>query len=203
LLLRYYRLLPPRRQLVVFGVHIPELERDAKRVTTTSAREYEVGASATLSCVGDPKRDDNAAYLGHFCNDGSMCNSQDDVSDYRMKSLACANAASVTLEGCQLATQATKAISRNEEVLVTYGEDYWLSHLSNNISINSIVVSNPVDEVAGIGEKLTADLTNDEAITFEAKSSTNLTEYKKNKISSINVKSKSRGKSTQKGFGRT
>lgn len=125
-----------------------------------------MGASATLSCVGDPKRDDNAAYLGHFCNDGSMCNSQDGVSDYRMKSLACANAASVTLEGCQLATQATRAIRRNEEVLVTYGEGYWLSHLLNNESINTIVMSNSVDEATGVRE-ITADLTTGKVIILE------------------------------------
>ena len=161
-----------------------------------------MGASATLSCVGDPKRDDNAAYLGHFCNDGSICNSQDGVSDYRMKSLACANAASVTLEGCQLATQATRAIRRNEEVLVTYGEWYWLSHLLNNESINTIVMSNSVDEATGVREEMTADLTTGKVIIIETRSSTPLMENKENKIGSINAKSKSRGKSTQRGFGR-
>jgi hypothetical protein len=42
-----------------------------------------------------------------------------------------------------------------------------------------------VDEAAGGWEKLTSDLINDEAITFEAKSFTDLTENKMNKIGSI------------------
>jgi hypothetical protein len=39
-----------------------------------------------------------------------------------------------------------------------------------------------------VGEKLAADLINDEAITFEAKSFTDLIENKMNKIGSINGK---------------
>lgn len=114
---------------VIFGAHIPEEDRDAKRVTTKSAREYEVGASSTLSCVGDPRRDNDVAYMGHFANDGCVCGSLEDVGAYQVETLASANADYVALEGCQMATQATRDIASGEEILVTYGEGYWLSHL--------------------------------------------------------------------------
>ena len=42
-----------------------------------------------------------------------------------------------------------------------------------------------MDEAAGGREKLTSDLINDEAITFEAKSFTDLTENKMNKMNKI------------------
>ena len=114
---------------VIFGAHIPDDQKDAARVTTESARKYEVGASSTLSCVGDPRRDDNPAYLGHFANDGSVCSSAAYIDVYREATRVAANADHVTLEGCQLATQATRAIASGEEIFVSYGEGYWLSHL--------------------------------------------------------------------------
>ena len=119
---------------VVFGAHIPEEEKDAARVTTESARQYEAGASSTLSCVGDPRRDSDPAYMGHFANDGAMCDSAGgDQEMYREASSIAANADHVTLEGCQLATQATKDIASGAEIYVSYGEGYWLSHLMSSL----------------------------------------------------------------------
>ena len=115
---------------VIFGAHIPEEEKDTARVTGESARQYEVCASSTLSCVGDPRRDSDPAYMGHFANDGAMCDlSGQDQSAYREASKRSANADHVTLEGCQLATQATRDITSGVEIFVSYGEGYWLSHL--------------------------------------------------------------------------
>ena len=115
---------------VVFGAHIPEEERDADHVTTESARQYEVCASSTLSCVADPRRNSDPAYMGHFANDGAMCDSSGgDQSAYQEASTIAANADHVTLEGCQVATQATRGISSGAEIFVSYGEGYWLSHL--------------------------------------------------------------------------
>jgi len=119
---------------VVFGAHIPEEEKDAARVTTESARQYEVCASSTLSCVGDPCRGGDPAYLGHFANDGARCDlSGGDQIRYREASRIAANADHVTLEGCQLATQATKDIASGAEIYVSYGEGYWLSHLMGSL----------------------------------------------------------------------
>lgn len=65
---------------VVFGSHVPQDERDADRVTSNDARRYELQASATISCIGDPLRAADPSYLGHFANDGSTC-----LSPGRMK----------------------------------------------------------------------------------------------------------------------
>lgn len=116
---------------VIFGAHVPEAERDADRAASDAAREYEAGASRTISCVGDPARDDDAAYLGHFVNDGATCDGLARADAYRVETELAANADHVTLEGCQLATQATAPIGAGAEIFVTYGEGYWLSHLTN------------------------------------------------------------------------
>ena len=126
---------------VVFGAHIPDEQRDAERVTSESARQYEVCASSTLSCVGDPRRDDNPAYLGHFANDGSVCASVEAVDAYRKATRVVQNADHVTLEGCQLATQATRDISTGDEIFVSYGEGYWLSHLAGIDSVSEEILS--------------------------------------------------------------
>lgn len=113
---------------VVFGAHIPDCERDTERVTTRNARQYELQASSTISCVGDPRLSSDPVYLGHLANDGSCCTEPERAEAYRTESAAAQNADHVTLEGCQLATQATRDIRAGEEVLVSYGEGFWLSH---------------------------------------------------------------------------
>jgi hypothetical protein len=140
---------------VVFGAHIPEEEKDAVRVTTESARQYEVCASSTLSCVGDPRRDSDPAYMGHFANDGAMCDSSGgDQRMYREASRIAANADHVTLEGCQLATQATRDIESGAEIYVSYGEGYWLSHLMSSLPTNtSRKQKQPLRVVPGTNEK--------------------------------------------------
>ena len=41
---------------LVFGLHVPEEDRDPARVTGADARQYEVRATRRSSCVGDPRR---------------------------------------------------------------------------------------------------------------------------------------------------
>lgn len=113
---------------VVFGAHIRDEERNAERVTTNDARRYELQASSTISCVGDPRLGADPTYLGHFANDGSTCASPADVKRYDASSKAAANADHVNLEGCQLATQATRSIKAGEEIFVSYGAGHWLTH---------------------------------------------------------------------------
>ena len=113
---------------VIFGAHVSQAERDVHHVTSNSARRYELEASATISCVGDPLRDSDPSYLGHFANDGSMCLALADAETYDAQSKAAANADHVSLEGCELATQATRAIAAGEEILVSYGAGHWLTH---------------------------------------------------------------------------
>lgn len=113
---------------VIFGAHVLDEERNAERVTTNDARRYELQASATISCVGDPRLGADPAYLGHFANDGSTCAVPADVAQYDASSKTAANADHVNLEGCQLATQATRPIEAGEEIFVSYGAGHWLTH---------------------------------------------------------------------------
>ena len=113
---------------VIFGAHVPQVERSADKVTSKSARRYELQASTTVSCIGDPLLDSDPSYLGHFANDGSMCATLSAAETYDSESKAAANADHVTLEGCQLATQATKEIASGEEIFVSYGLGHWLTH---------------------------------------------------------------------------
>jgi hypothetical protein len=124
---------------VVFGAHIPMGERDADRVTSADARAYEVCATSTLSCVGDPRLAGNPAYLGHFANDGAVCAAPEGSAAYRVATVAAANADHVTLEGCHLATQALRDIASGDEILVTYGEGYWLSRLMDLESLQHLL----------------------------------------------------------------
>ena len=124
---------------VVFGAHIPMGERDADRVTSADARQYEVCATSTLSCVGDPRLRDNPAYLGHFANDGAVCAAPEAAAAYRVATVAAANADHVTLEGCHLATQALRDIASGDEILVTYGAGYWLSRLMDLESLRRLL----------------------------------------------------------------
>jgi hypothetical protein len=119
--------------MLTFGAHIPDAERDATEVATNRMKKYELFANARISAVGDPSRRDDSAYLGHFCNDGSSCSSPDDVEQYRRDSAAAANAEFVLLEGCHFALHATRAISSGDEVLVSYGESYWLTRAGHTI----------------------------------------------------------------------
>ena len=48
---------------------------------------------------------------------------------YEVESNAAANADHVSLEGCQLATQATRDIACGDEILVSYGAGHWLTHV--------------------------------------------------------------------------
>jgi len=114
---------------LVFGLHVPEEDRDPARVTGADARQYEVRATRRSSCVGDPRRRHDRAYLGHFANDGATCMTPHrvDVDAYRAQTAAAVNAEHVTVKGCHVATLATRDIPCGAEVLVSYGVDYWLS----------------------------------------------------------------------------
>ena len=185
---------------VVFGAHIPEDQRDPLRVTSESSRQYEVGASTTLSCVGDPRLDDCPAYLGHFANDGSVCDSVERIGEYLEETGAAANADHVTLEGCQLGTQATRDIASGEEILVTYGEGYWLSHL---LGVDSVPTR--VSKTDGAPSLLNCPPAEPPGGTTTAEPPTNATLTKKKKKGG-GKRSKEKGKAARRrtvtGFGR-
>ena len=110
-----------------FGAHVPQDERDASHIVTERVKSYELYINAALSAVGDPARRSEAAYLGHFANDGSTCDAPERVTEYRAASAAAANACAVVVQHCHFALQASRSIRTGEEVLLTYGEGYWLA----------------------------------------------------------------------------
>lgn len=116
---------PDRDVGVLFGAHV--LERDPERVLSEGARGFEVQVSETTSLVGDPELCDDQAYLGHMCNDGSMCSSPEERASYEQESASASNAAFIGIEGCHFSVQATRAIKAGAEILVSYGAGYWLS----------------------------------------------------------------------------
>ncbi|KAK3241485.1 hypothetical protein CYMTET_48753 [Cymbomonas tetramitiformis] len=122
---------PSRDVTVIFGAHVPEERRDSRRILGEEARSFEQKANVTTSLVGDPECLDDTAYIGHMCNDGASCLTGADCEAYTHSSEARANAYHVGLEGCHIATIATREILSGEEVLVSYGEDYWLSRGGN------------------------------------------------------------------------
>ena len=81
--------------MCTFGSHIPQSERDAQHIETERVKEFELYVSALISAVGDPARRDDPAYLGHFCNDGSTCDSPARVGSYQQESADAANARAV------------------------------------------------------------------------------------------------------------
>ena len=116
----------------LFGSHVPNDEQTAEDlfVRAANARAYELPTSVpSLTIVGDPARDADPSYLGHLANDGAAIVAGDEASRaaYAAASAARANADHWTLEGAHHATVATRPIAAGDEVLVSYGEGYWLS----------------------------------------------------------------------------
>jgi len=107
--------------------------------SATQPRDYEMRYSETRSVVGDPALRGDPAYLAHFCNDGAtLFASGGSVSDaerelYSRASAAAANAAQVIIEGCHHGAVALRPIAAGEEVLVSYGEGYWLSRAGSGV----------------------------------------------------------------------
>jgi hypothetical protein len=121
---------------VRFGDHIIGADRDASRVSSDSARLYEVEilqqrttSPCCYSIVADPRLVGDPAYLGHIINDGACLSQSDNASRtlYSRYSFDRHNAAFYEMEGCHLSVEATKDIEKGEEIFVSYGEGYWLS----------------------------------------------------------------------------
>lgn len=114
---------------VMFGNHVEAKDRDPSRVSTDEARSYELKIRTSHSIVADPLLVDDAAYLGHMCNDGSALMNRNNASrtEYSQETFDRHNAAFFVMEGCHFTGIATKDIAKDEEIFVSYGEGYWLS----------------------------------------------------------------------------
>lgn len=116
---------------VMFGNHVQE--RDATRVTTATARGYELKIRPSHSIVADPLLQSDVAYLGHMMNDGAMLNRGSNAARtaYSRATFEAHNAAFFVVEDCHFAGVATRDITQEEELFVSYGEGYWLSRMEN------------------------------------------------------------------------
>jgi len=114
---------------VVYGNHVEKEDRTADRLTTDGARSYELKIGGRHSVVADPLLVDDAAYLGHMVNDAAMLTGRDEaaVEVYVEASERGHNAAHFVLEGSHFVTVATKNISKDQEIFVSYGYGYWFS----------------------------------------------------------------------------
>ena len=106
---------------------------------------YAASVDDVYSVMGMPGLDTNPAYYGQFANDGAghiaiqtgvdddaasrmMMGIEEVISMYVRESVELSNASHKPIaDGLHLGTFATKDIRRGEEILVTYGTDYWMA----------------------------------------------------------------------------
>jgi len=124
---------------VLFGNHVKKEDQQAvgKRLSSNSARSYEIKIGDHHSLVADPLLANYPAYLGHIANDSAMLNSNKKASldKYRIASEKGHNAAYFEMEGSHLAQVATKSIMKGEEIFVSYGSDYWCSRSGTTAAV--------------------------------------------------------------------
>ena len=89
---------------VLFGGHVPAGRQEVSVVEELSGNGYEVRVSDTVSIIGDPALGPDAAYAGHFINDGvslthlgAISSAEEFRHAYEEESLARRNAAHVTI----------------------------------------------------------------------------------------------------------
>ena len=125
---------------------------------------YAVTMNNVYSVMGHPYLDDNPAYIGHFANDGaghlayedpdsprnmeaslelgldtesSEFGVTDNIAAYVLKSFDVANAMHQPLDSANelhMVTVAVRDITKGEEILVTYGPDYWISDYAGHMA---------------------------------------------------------------------
>jgi hypothetical protein len=131
-------------EMVLWGTHVPDNDRwDDDTVfdgseTNPPLIDYVVSVNDQYSVMGHPALDDNPAYYGHYANDGAghialesdnnNIGVEENVAAYVRKSLEVTNAIHNSFEfrGLHVVTVATRDIRAGDEILVTYGPDYWL-----------------------------------------------------------------------------
>lgn len=79
----------------------------------------------TYSIAGHPELDEDVAYRGHLINDGARSHSPRDANVYRTVSLTKLNCQYLPILDSHVVIVATRDIQPGEEILATYGYDYW------------------------------------------------------------------------------
>lgn len=136
-------------EVVLWGDHIDATDRiEEDEVFDGIVEEdippltsYAASVDDVYSVMGMPVLDNDPAYYGHFANDGAghiaIQTGVDDaakigieeiISSYVSESVELSNAIHKPLaDGLHLGTFASKNIKQGEEVMVTYGPDYWMA----------------------------------------------------------------------------
>ena len=89
---------------------------------------YQLTVNETYSIIGMPEICDNTTYMGHICNDGARGHTKEDKKIYETVSFLKSNAHFKNICDCMMAIVAMKDIQKDNEILVTYGHGYWLTH---------------------------------------------------------------------------
>ncbi|KAL9189637.1 hypothetical protein ACHAXT_009312 [Thalassiosira profunda] len=131
-------------EMVLWGNHVPSKDVwDEDTVfdgneSCPPLTSYAVACGDWYSVMGHPALDDDPAYFGHFANDGAghlaseAANAEmgveEGIARYVLQSQDAANAMHKPVDESRLhvVTVATRDIKQGEEVLVTYGPDYWM-----------------------------------------------------------------------------
>ena len=115
----------------VWGSHVQEsdfLEEDEIQKFMIG---YILQVTDDVAILGLPTLDENIAYAGHFANDGGRPPKRESqIAAYVLESNDLSNAMHISVEDCHMATVATRDIKKDEEILVTYGPDYWMEQPS-------------------------------------------------------------------------
>merc|ERR1712129_250017 len=128
--LRYYPVtetgVSPTRSGVKFADHVPSSMRNAEAVLG-KYRPYAYDIDGYYAAVGLPELSQNPAYQGHMCNDGATLQPGGALSKYTSDSTANNNASLECLLDGLVVVIASRVIEEGEEVLVSYGAEYWMT----------------------------------------------------------------------------
>jgi hypothetical protein len=136
-------------ETIIWGSHVDEEDRledsvvtlkdeSVKEYSNPSLTHYTLEVCEKYSIMGMPSLDSYPAYHGHFANDGaghfarkkmdSVTNIEEEIAAYVNESIESSNAKHENVDGLHMVTVATKDIKEGDEILVTYGVDYWMEH---------------------------------------------------------------------------
>lgn len=125
------------------GAHLAECDKalSFKRMSEKERKkwnEYNFTVDTTFSIIGHPLLLSNPSYLGHMCNDGAKMSKNDAKSKHtyleQTKKKRNAEYKKIDKDGCCIGIVAVKDIKKGEEVLVSYGYNYWINCLANTFS---------------------------------------------------------------------
>lgn len=131
----------------IWGEHVNvkgRMEKDAvndgiEESSIPPLTSYAVSVDDVYTVMGMPNLDKDPAYYGHFANDGAghlilekgdgSMGVEECISEYFIESIDVSNAMQRPLDGgLHMVAVALRDIKDGEEILMTYGPDYWTAH---------------------------------------------------------------------------